>query len=310
MLHSVVSRVAILGALGLVMSCAMSCSAGPPGGGDLAGTKPGDGGGGFCSPGATTSCICLGGSTGLQTCRATGQSYGPCINCGDGGTTTMGDMAISTGSTCGTCSGCCDGTTCVLAPDTTSCGAHGSACTSCDASTQICSSNGTCVSNATQSCTGCQFGTVCNNGACSMTIDPNAMFQMYVKEIHLTPTEGGEEWDDDGSAPDPFICISFTYNGVQSNGCNKYTDCEYDATPAAGDNLVGNSSGDSDATSALYIPGSVIINGGLTINVYDYDPIVSNDQAGQLTFPATSTYVKPFMTGAFDYTINVSFELD
>jgi hypothetical protein len=177
-----------------------------------------------------------------------------------------------------------------------------------------CTGSNVCVNNAckpsgTQSCTGCQNGTVCNNGTCSTTIDPNAMFKMIVTDVHLAATDNGEEWDEFNANPCPFICVSFTYNGTAQTACNSYCSGTYDCMPPAPANLIGNTSGSDPATSPVYIPGSVIIAGGLSITAYDYDTFSSNDVGGQVTFPATSTWMSTFSTGVFDSVTNVSFQL-
>jgi len=174
--------------------------------------------------------------------------------------------------------------------------------------TDVCTNNA-CMPSGTQSCTGCQNGTVCNNGTCTNNIDPNAMFKMIVTDINFQATDNGSEWDAFGANPCPFICVSFTANGTSQTACNTYCSDTLDCMPQSPANLVGNTSGSSAATAPVYIPGSVIIGGGLTITAYDYDTFTSNDLGGQITFPATSTYMSTYQTGAFDSVINVSFQL-
>ena len=80
-----------------------SCTSVPTEEFDLSGPKPD--GGGRCTPGETQDCICLGGGQGIQTCRASGSSFGSCTGCStgtDGPAPVITDMG---GSACGDCDG-------------------------------------------------------------------------------------------------------------------------------------------------------------------------------------------------------------
>ncbi len=115
-------------------------------------TSPGGSGvGGYCSPGATSSCSCLSGATGSRTCAPTGAAFGSCTQgcaCPGGVTGTL--ICDSPGAVCY----CPGGTGAVCTPGQ-------SRVCSCPDGTQ--GAQG-CLSN------GLGFGTcVCSTGACSLT---------------------------------------------------------------------------------------------------------------------------------------------
>src|SRR5688572_10634192 len=98
------------GAISFALALVSIAACGGSGGSDLGGLADS---GMRCRPGDTADCPCLGGGTGIETCRANGQGYGGCAGCGpeeaDGPLPTIQDG----GSACGDCDGCCDGNACV-----------------------------------------------------------------------------------------------------------------------------------------------------------------------------------------------------
>jgi hypothetical protein len=271
--------------------------------------------GGRCQPGSTAQCVCLGGSMGTQTCRASGASYGPCEGCGpeeaDGPLPTLQDAG---GSPCGDCDGCCMGSTCVqyASQSNTSCGQRGAMCASCgskvcDTGTGTCvdSSGGcdaqTCAAGCCKmvngmptcfidqpaacgtgggACTACTYGVTCDNG-CTSQIDGNAQFKVIVTQTKFYNTDvGGNCWDNYAgfgcAQPDPVVCFGYQQGSTVIEGCNT----EQDDVPADG---MGIDTVDWNETNGLctsggspfLIPGSYFISGG-KVRITVYDVDATN----------------------------------
>ena len=290
--------------------------------------------GGKCTPGATQSCVCLGGGQGTQACRANGTSFGTCAGCSND----VPDLPTSVdpgGNQCGDCDGCCDGSTCVKLADQTDgagkCGGRGSTCAPCSGGkicvigTGVCGSStgGNCSDCATgccqdgacladqnvacgPSCTKCTYGVSCVNGSCVTALDSNAQFKIYVQSVQLTPNDPtGSSWDGfGGGEADPYACFAYESGGRFIEGCSKYCNDTLTCTYADPNGLAVDSNG-----SPVLVPATIIMAGKLRITGNDDDSPLSPDQAGQGPFPATSTYQTSYQTGMFGNVVNIVFEL-
>lgn len=144
----------------LVWAALSACMASGGGGG---------GGGSARVPGATQSCACVGGATGVQTCNTLGTGYGACIGCpvSDGGTA---DACVATcgGRNCGdngcggSCGSCSAGQTCMNGtcttpsmpcPHTANCSGRSCGPDGCGGTCGACPGNGTCNAMTGQCCT-------------------------------------------------------------------------------------------------------------------------------------------------------------
>jgi hypothetical protein len=109
-----------------------------------------------------------------------------------------------------TCAGCCQGETCVTAVTHQVCGLGGAPCVNCTSSGEQCVSMVcvpiTCATSAT-----CPADKVCSGGVCASPFGLH--YRIVILEAKINPkTTTGGAWDNNGSAPDPYVVI--TIGGV------------------------------------------------------------------------------------------------
>jgi hypothetical protein len=293
-----------------------------------------DGNGNKCVPGTTQTCVCLGGGEGMQTCRASGTSFGACTGCGND----VPDLPNSqnpAGSECGDCDGCCDGSTCIKTADQSDpsgkCGPRGSTCAPCAGGkiciqgTGVCGTstgascadcpNGCCKNGAClidqnvacgPQCMKCTYGVGCADGSCTTQLDSNAQFKIIVRSIQLTPKDPtGGSWDGfGGGEADPQACFAYQSNGTFLEGCTKYCSNSLMCNYSDSDGLIVDSNG-----SPVLFPATILMAGTMRVAGQDNDDPLPADDAGQAYFPATSVYKSSYSTGMFGNVVNITFEL-
>lgn len=275
-------------------------------------------GGMRCTPGDTQECICLGGGTGTQTCRASGSSYGTCTSCTtlfDGG----GSADMAQGP-CGNCDGCCDGTTCLpFAMETNmKCGVRGTTCSMCTGG-KVCSTmSGMCVDSA---CMSCPNGHLCTGGTCTDMIDPNADFTISVTQIRLryydytSDPVDGDYWDgflDDD--PEPQAKFYYQSGGSLIEGYSDYQGADDNAAQMTRDVNFSPASPvmKKGGGGAFTVKGSVLIAGTLRVVGLDNDSgvnLTGDDVAADFFFPATNMIKASYSTGAKDSLVELVFQI-
>jgi hypothetical protein len=337
----------ILIALGSLALFGCSASPATTGDGGLdGGSKPRGDGGMICVPGQQVACPCLGGSMGIQACKASGTGYETCQGC-PGGNPPPPDGGGGNGL-CGDCSGCCDGTTCVKieGEDNNHCGPKGSTCAACGpggacaagtcgTDTGTCSANNcsgccmgtTCITATSANacgtggaaCAKCTTGATCSSGACNNgLIDPKAKFTITVTSVKVKTTDpSGCSWDgifcDSGDLPDPYVCVTWNANNVVSRACttlscNDSASCTFDATTGK---IEYSYSNPSTMDSPLVIDGSALVNGQLYFEVWDRDVSPTpDDLMASGYFGATTMLKSSYSTGPFGSALDLTFMLN
>ncbi len=123
------------------------------------GTRP------ACVPGTTASCACPGGTSGVQTCNASGSGFGACENCT--ASTVDAGATPDLGLTCAAQQVLCGGACVNVQTDIANCGGCERSC----GTTQVCAA-GTCVAPSPDPCSPrapagvCPSGQTCVAGAC------------------------------------------------------------------------------------------------------------------------------------------------
>jgi hypothetical protein len=215
----------------------------------------------------------------------------------------------------------------------TKCGLRGQACAACTGGKVCGQGTGKCVDNSAgcgacangccgaqtnnvcfieeptacgPSCTACQYGVICNNGACTTEIDQDAAFKVIVKsaKVLVNSTTCPDNWDT-FSEPDPYVCVAYQSGGMLYRGCNvdHYVDGVLSAT-------WDNTTGLMTAGGAPFlVPASVFTTGKMQISLYDYDFPDPDDLIAQGFFPGTTTLQAQYSTGPFGCAMDVTFTL-
>jgi hypothetical protein len=132
-------------------------------------------------------------------------------------------------------------------------------------------------------------GGACVNGSCTDQIDPNDTYWISIRVIDAT---AADTYSCSFTTPKPFVCISAqddtgtVVNGC-SGGCNRMDVCNL--TQDAG--LVRTAASDAPVTNTgidpIEVPGSALINGSVTIKIFD-DGYAFNNEMGEGLLPLSN----------------------
>jgi hypothetical protein len=216
------------------------------------------------------TCIPFGSQSGAQ-CGSGGYV---CVDCGYGALCDATGSCAPDPSICSalSCDGCCSGNTCISASDTSweACGEYGDACFV------------------------CSKGAVCD-GDCTAQVDPGAGgFRITIGTVTLAASntlDGGATWDTFTGA-DPFVCVS---NGVES-------DCTAYCTDALSCAL--------DVELEVNITGQQLLDGVVSVTVYEDDEWPDEDDLAGTTYLTISVLDASYQTGAFGGVTNVTYTLE